>query len=450
MREFLTRREKFLKRLAQLFAFFGASTVGESAAAKHKIDELLAHNGHTWHDVLELMQEAQLLLKKLEKKKKTDRSEGGDDQTVPNLFDLIYYTLERFLYLRRHELVAITLWVLHTFVFDRFMFTPRLMLLSPVRGCGKTTALGLLSRLCCRAERCDHITPAALYRTIANYPPTLLVDEADNMELTSPGPLRSVLNSGHSLDGTISRVQKGATRRFSTFAPVAIAAIGTLPLPLQHRSIVIHMARAPRDTELKRFDLKNDGQMEDFSNIYRLTDAWSYQCTLDPDPPMPKALHNRRADNWRILLSIADACERGDIAREAAITMSRDHQDEDAAIELLTDLRRIFDASGVDRLASAEIVLELNSITDAMWAEWRGDRGDQPARKLSPAELSRMLRRFRITPRSVWPLGPRAGATSAKGYYRHQFVSAWTSYCGFEDEAGTPAQPNKISRLRQV
>jgi hypothetical protein len=165
---------------------------------------------------------------------------------------------------------------------------------------------------------------------------------------------------------------------------------------------------------------------------------------------MPKELHNRRADNWRVLLSIADSCERGEMAREAAIAMSREHQDEDPGVELLTDLRRLFSSRAVDRLASAEIVGALNDLDNAEWSEWRGVRGNQQPRRFSQAELAKLLRPFGMIPRSVWSLAqPRAVAKSAKGYYRHQFVNAWRSYCA-DDEDGTPAQSGKIRHLREV
>jgi hypothetical protein len=182
----------------------GSANTGESGNAKRKLDELLAQNGQTWNDLAGLLQEAQLL--EVRTTPPAGGNHGGDlggDQAIPNPFDLIYCTLDRYLYLHPHELVALTLWILHTFAFDRFMITPRLALLSPVRGCGKTTVLGLLSRLVYRAERYDHITPAALYRMIEDYQPTLLIDEADNMNLSTPGPLRSVFNSGHSKGWTM-------------------------------------------------------------------------------------------------------------------------------------------------------------------------------------------------------------------------------------------------------
>ena len=65
---------------------------------------------------------------------------------------------------------------------------------------------------------------------------TLLVDEADNLGLRENGILRGVLNSGHRKGGNIRRVIKGAPKAFNTFAPMAIAAIGFLPMPLMRRS----------------------------------------------------------------------------------------------------------------------------------------------------------------------------------------------------------------------
>jgi hypothetical protein len=45
-----------------------------------------------------------------------------------------------------------------------------------------------------------------------------------------------------------------AARSLATFAPVAVAAIGTLPLPVMHCSIVIHIARRDGRRQLTRLD----------------------------------------------------------------------------------------------------------------------------------------------------------------------------------------------------
>jgi hypothetical protein len=315
-----------------------------------------------------------------------------------------------------------------------------------VRGCGKTTVLDVLQRLALRAQKFDHVTPA-IFRLIDEQRPTLLLDECDNLELTKPGPLRSLLNGGHSQQGGFFRYDRGKPRRFSTFAPAAFGAIGALPLPLMHRSIVIHMERAPPSAGLTRFDRESADQMADFDIVYRVLFQWSRGVRLDSDPAMPERLHNRRADNWRVLLAIASACGRGDLAREAAIAISRQHQDEDSTVELLADIRRVFNARNADRLASAEIVGELHAIEDAMWSEWRGSHGNQQPHKITQGELATLLWPFHIKPKSIWPVAPRASAKSRKGYYRRQFEAAWETYCRADDDGDTPAYENDVRHL---
>jgi hypothetical protein len=51
----------------------------------------------------------------------------------------------------------------------------------------------------------------------------MLIDEADNLYIATKGALRSILNSGHRRGGSVSRVIGGERRRFSTFAPLALA-----------------------------------------------------------------------------------------------------------------------------------------------------------------------------------------------------------------------------------
>jgi len=65
------------------------------------------------------------------------------------------------------------------------------------------------------------------------------------------------------------------------------------------------------------------------------------------------------------------------LAREAALALSREHQDEDAVIELLVDIRKIFDTLGVDRPLGKRLVAELCELEEALWSAWGGASGDQ-------------------------------------------------------------------------
>jgi hypothetical protein len=65
----------------------------------------------------------------------------------------------------------------------------------------------------------------------------LLLDEVDNLGLLTDPVFRTALNSGYRRGGTIDRTIRNQPATFETFAPVVLAGIGTVPLPLARRSI---------------------------------------------------------------------------------------------------------------------------------------------------------------------------------------------------------------------
>ena len=444
--------DKLRNKLKKLHALMGSDNAAEREAAWLKISELLAKHKKSWNDLLALVSAGS-----------GQGGQGGQDDPDdehsdaaaagdrrPASLDLIRHILQRHLHLTEHQVVAMTLWIAHTFVYSRFSITPRLALVSPVRGCGKTTALNIVKALAFKTHKVDGIRGPTLFRLIGSEHPCMLLDEGDNLDLPKNPTLRAVINSGHHCDGTIPRCLGNQVVSFSTFAPLAVAAIGKpphpLPLPILHRCIAIPMERTPMTSEkLARFDPKAiPRQKQDCDTVYRETFEWARQCPLNLDPPMPEELRNRAADNWRALLSIADACSPawGKAAREAAVALSKD-SDEDLSVLLLTDIRDIFDRHPtVDRMSSAVIVAELVELADGRWSEWRGLRNDQIPRKLSQGGLALMLAPFGIRPKTIWP--PHRGATdkSEKGYRREQFELAWASYCD-----GTPAQRRNIRHL---
>jgi Protein of unknown function (DUF3631) len=436
-------KDRVRARLEKLHRLLGSDNAGERENARTAILKILHASRKTWNDLTEL----------LKTEGQPDPSWNVDDDRAPppgktteasvSALDVIHYLLEQYVSARPHEYVAIALWILHTHVYDQFMTTPRLAVVSPVRGCGKSTVLVLLQLLTARGRKEDGITPAAIIRLINRERPTLLLDEADNADLARSGALRRLINGGHERTGSYTHVIGDEPRKYSTFAPMAIAAIGTLPLPTMHRSVVIHMERSTR--QLRRFD-GND--RDDIDIAYTMARVWARDVKLNHNPKLPDELRNRPADNWRPLISIADSFGRtwGTMARKAAIEFARAHADEDAGVTLLNDIYTIFRAHRVDRLASVVLVAELIALDDSPWADWRGLRDDQQPRRLSPGELARLLAPFDIKPKSIWPPGERTRRTkSAKGYLRSQFEPAWRAYCG---EGGTPSQPSKNGRLR--
>jgi hypothetical protein len=184
---------------------------------------------------------------------KTASAAPAPGRNQPNVLELTQHVLRGFVDMQDYEYIGTALWTLHTHVFNRFQISPRLALLSPTRGCGKSKALKLIEKLAANAERHDSISAASIFRLIKNGAPTLLLDEGDNLGLRIDRTLRAVLNSGHLKGGTITRVIRGEPKSFSTFAPAAIGAIGTLTLPLLHRSIRVNMHKTSR-TDLKTIE----------------------------------------------------------------------------------------------------------------------------------------------------------------------------------------------------
>jgi hypothetical protein len=434
-------RGKHGEKLKKLFAMLGQDNDGECDNARQKISDMLAAEKRTWEAFVDSLFSG-------------SSSPWSDWQSDPatdgdiNSLDLVHHLLQRHVALSAHQYIAAALWIMHTFVYHRFTVTPRLTLTSPLRGCGKTTLLDLLEALCVRSLKSDSITAASIYHAVDREHPTLLIDEADNLGLAVSGPLRAVLNSGHRKGGRVTRYSNGQARSFSTFSPVAVAAIGTVPLPLMHRSVVIRMERHDGRCELKRLDKDDPDTRADLNIAYRMIFTWARDAEVNSDPPLPATLRNRQADNWRPLISIADAfgADWATRAREAAVAFAGEHQDEDVAVILLRDIRDIFDGRGADRLPSKIIVDHLNGADDALWSEWRGIHGDQQPRKLSQGGLAKLLEPFRIRPRTIRPYQASSKPT-AKGYYRAQFEAAWHSYCTNDV---TPSQPKNIGHLRHL
>jgi Protein of unknown function (DUF3631) len=360
----------------------------------------------------------------------------------PNVLELTRHVLQGYTDVQPHEYVGITLWVAYTHVFGRFQISPRLALLSPVRGCGKSNTLSLIEKLAPNATKHDHISAPALFRLIEQDASVMLLDEGDNLGLKIDRVMRSVLNSGHLRGGGITRVIRGQPTTFSTFAPAAVAAIGTLTLPLLHRSIVIQVHRSLR-TDLKTIEEMNlPEELRRLEALRRHIVAWAQNAQFDLSPQLPKMLRGRGADNWRVLISIADSFGSeywSTVAREAAVIFAGGYHDEDACVALLHDIRAIFRRQNIDRIKSSILVATLNEMEDGagVWNAWRGENDDQSPHAITQGEAASLLRRFSrdLRPRTVFELGSREGrGASGRGYHRQQFEQWWARYCPGDDE----------------
>jgi hypothetical protein len=283
-------------RLRQLHAMLGSKNAQERETALNAINVLLEKHRKTWNDLGELMAGASRdpLWNTVEDD--GDEPQGGDITVL----DMVLAVINAHIDVTEDEAFAIALWILLTHQYDKFEFSPRLALLSPIKGCGKTTVLKALKYLCARAALMNSITPATIYRLIDRDHPTLLIDEGDNLGLNINPTIRAIMNSGHDdVESKVGRTIKGEPKEFDTFGPLAIAAIGTLPLTLMDRSVIVHMEKSQR-RDLRRLDPKSPN-IEVVHGIYRELCKWAHaplQAGIDDILPGDGTRH---ADNWRPL-----------------------------------------------------------------------------------------------------------------------------------------------------
>ncbi|WP_269855184.1 DUF3631 domain-containing protein [Streptomyces sp. RPT161] len=339
--------------------------------------------------------------------------------------------IARFVILPSEEaLDAVTLWVAATHLQPAWQHAPRLAVVGPAKRCGKSRLLDVLTETVHDPVITVNSTPAAVFRSIGEEPPTLLVDEADTIFGTPKmaeknEEMRGLLNAGHQRGRYVLRVvgNDHTPRQFHTFAMAAIAGIGDLPDTIMDRSVVIRMRRRAEGERVSPFRSKRDTPA--LHAIRSRLAAWTKPLldqALHLEPQMP--VEDRAADTWEPLIIVADLAGGPwpRLARQACARMVaseiQTEEDNPGGARILADIRRIFFTRGdVDSLCTDDLLYALNNDPEAPWGE-SGRSG------LTARGLGAMLRGYGIRPGNV-----RVGEIQRKGYTRNKFADAWRRYC---------------------
>jgi hypothetical protein len=145
---------------------------------------------------------------------------------------------------------AVTLWIAATHLQPAWQHAPRLAVVGPAKRCGKSRLLDVLHDTVHDPFITVNSTPAAIFRSITEQPPTLLVNEAatifSSVKVAEKNEeMRGLLNSGHQRNRPTMRVvgPEHKPTKFLTFAMAALAGIGDLPDTIMDRAVVIRMRR---------------------------------------------------------------------------------------------------------------------------------------------------------------------------------------------------------------
>ena len=403
-------------RISRLLAMMGSPADNEAETARKMLLKILDGHGCSWNDLPDILAAAADTAGDLSRPADVDESADAEAEGMRargvNLFDLLVGLSDRYLWLRsRHERIAIVLCLLNAWVFNKFEHCPRLVVLAPGSGYGKSRLLKkFLGLLLPKPFYSANATPASIYSHLEQNPGcAVIIDEADNLKIE--GTLLSLFNEGYEYGGTITRQNK----TYNVYAPLFLGGIGpTLPGPLMHRAVVIHMQKQPPGADIQLLNLRNPPR--EFRVANALIRKVTAICPLNDHPEMPTELEDaRHADNWRSLFSIADALGRGELAREAAVALTSQRTYEDPIVKLLTDIRIVFDTLrssryGANRILADDLTEALCRLDDGYWAEWRGREGKREPRKLTRFELVQMLSDLYppIKSKPIWAVSPSA------------------------------------------
>jgi Protein of unknown function (DUF3631)/CHC2 zinc finger len=323
--------------------------------------------------------------------------------------------------------LTIALWVMFAWVHDEIaMHSPILAITSTEPESGKSTTMGLIAFLMPKCIATVEASEAAIFRAIKRWQPSFCIDEFDSVLASDDKvALRSVINSGHTRGQGVLRCigDDKVPELFSTFAPKAIGLIGRrLPPATLSRCVFVELRRRKKDEGVEGFAHADDSELADLRGRLRRWSLDNQDTLRGAKPSMPEALVNRRADNWKLQLSIADRCsgveDFGDKARAAAVRIEGKADSRTLGVQLLTDIKALFDADPkAEGMHSVTIVTKLTGDPEKSWDEaFRG-------KPLTQNRLAKVLKAYAIISENV-----TVNMTELKGYRRSNFEEAWTVY----------------------
>jgi len=358
------------------------------------------------------------------------------------LLNEITATIQRHVIADAPTIHAAALWAAFTWFIDVVDVAPIANITAPEKRCGKTVMLGALARLSCRPLAVSNIAPAALFRALELWTPTLLIDEVDAF-LAEHEEARGILNAGFTRDSAfvIRCVGDDHTpTKFNVWGAKALCGIGKIADTLADRSIPLRLRRkmpGERTVKMRHADPEHFavlvGKLARFAVDKR-------EAVRLARPAEIEGLNDRANDAWEPLLAIAGVAG-GDwprLARQAAIILhGLEGEAPSIGAELLSDIHAAFERKRTAKLFSADLLQALCDDEESPWATW--NRG-QP---IQLRQLSRKLAEFGIKSKDV-----RQGYEVKKGYHLEQFADAFERYLYAADSlTSTNTHPTSATPL---
>lgn len=273
---------------------------------------------------------------------------------------------------------ATVLWTAHSWVFKKFVATPRLHIYSSEPGSGKTRVMDLVCGMVRKSQDAVNARPSMIYEAIdMNESVTFSIDEVDNLfgrkgSNNAYKQLLAVLNKGFTHKGSTLAGSPGSYREMSLFTPVVMAGMGRLPDALHTRSIRIPMRKAGSAGNLEQFRARK----VDFEYEQVKTKLEKWARTTGPAlellfPEIP--FDDRDGDKWEPLFAIAEMAGGDWLKRvsRAARLLERDDAGDDIPMStrIIRDIENFLEEQQLDEEGSVHTSDLIMHLVDMGWDE---------------------------------------------------------------------------------
>lgn len=379
---------------------------------------------------------------------------SDSDSYSAQLLDRIDHFIRRFLILpKESDYVVVTLWIAHTYFLHKLRTTPRLLIISPEYGCGKSRVLEVLEALCFKGEKLDHFSRSYLMRTVdelrkeTGKSPTLLLDELDikwASKSEEGETIRAFGNSGYRDSGSYGITEgEGKNRKpvkFKTFAPMALAGKGEImPESVTSRGVIIRMQRRAGREVIE--DFLRPAVVDQALDLVECLENWS-DLNAEDVPHLAPSLPvlDREREVWLPLFTVAEL--GGARWQEKALHALADYESlkENDSVsrerELLKDVHKVFEKLGVDTLRSSVLIEELCKLPETDWNSFNFGK------PINERSLAKKMKPYEITPRQI-----RFGDSTFKGYYKSEVEKAFRRY---EDPMRTNSETKETIETKET
>lgn len=326
--------------------------------------------------------------------------------------------------------VVVSIWVMASWLTECWDYFPILAITSPEMRCGKSTLLGLISRVTPRSSLVSNLSSAALYRSIDNGSiKTLLIDEAQILGRKGSEigqQLNEILCDSVRKDGAVIRCKRQdgdfAPSELKTYGPKVVACIGKVNPVLADRCLPVSMKRKGVSDSVKPVRERDIAPRA--NHLKTQLQAWSketeqYLRTLYAEIEYLNIHSDRLADGLLPLQTILQGLDLDEsiLVRYAKEIESAEIKAQHATVQnrLLAACREYFEETGSTFIESGTLVSHLNSRDDESWITWNNGKG------INTHNVARYL--------SMYDIRPRHNSKGDKrGYSRVDMEEAFQSY----------------------